>query len=452
MSNQRVLTVKALTMYIKQKFERDPHLQRIFVKGECSNVKLHSSGHMYFTLKDSGARIQAVMFQKNVQSLKFTPEEGMQVIVEARVSLFEKSGTYQLYASGMEPDGIGALYVAYEQLKETLQQQGWFSEARKKPLPRFPMTVGVVTSPTGAAIRDIITTLDRRFPQARVLLFPVLVQGDRAKVSIVEGIQRANDQKVDVCIVGRGGGSIEELWAFNEKEVATAIFQSHVPIISAVGHETDVTIADFVADKRAPTPTAAAEIAVPHHTEVLAALRQWNVRLTKSIQQKVSLDEARLKRAISSYAYRNPGRLIEEKMLVLDRLKEKLVKDMKSTIQWKALRQHDIQARLRRVRLDKLVERKRQTLEQVEKAIHRVSRRQVDSSSEQFGQVLSKLETLNPLAVLKRGYTVTYTEDGKVLSKTTQVQQGDTINLSVTDGTIITEVQFVDREGKKDDE
>src|SRR5690606_2508105 len=261
---------QALTKYIKRKFDFDPHLQNVYVKGEISNFKRHTSGHMYFTLKDEKARIGAVMFAQAARSLKFIPENGMNVLLNGEVSVYEPSGQYQIYVKSMEPDGIGALYVAFEQLKERLEKEGLFRKDRKQPIPPYPKTVGVVTSPTGAAIRDIITTIQRRYPIARIIIYPALVQGTQAAPSVANMIRIANERKeADVLIVGRGGGSIEELWAFNEEVVARAIYESDIPIISAVGHETDTTIADFVADLRAPTPTGAAEMAVPNWTELL---------------------------------------------------------------------------------------------------------------------------------------------------------------------------------------
>src|SRR5690554_2870195 len=273
MTPSSYLTVKALTKYIKRKFDADPHLRNVYVKGECSNVKIHTSGHIYFTLKDDTARINAAMFRSNASKLKFRPEDGMQVYIRGDVNVYEASGSYQLYVTTMEPDGIGGLFIAFNQLKERLLKEGLFNPAFKQPIPKFPKTVGVLTATTGAAIRDICTTIKRRYPLAEVLIYPTLVQGAAAAPNIAENIRLANNQQLcDVLIVGRGGGSIEDLWAFNEEIVARAIFESQIPIISAVGHETDTTISDFVADLRAPTPTAAAELAVPSKAELIDRL------------------------------------------------------------------------------------------------------------------------------------------------------------------------------------
>lgn len=263
MTSNSYLSVKALTKYIKRKFDADPHLRDVYVTGELSNVKVHSSGHIYFTLKDDSSRINATMFRSQASKLSFKPEEGMKVFIRGDVNVYEASGAYQLYAQTMEPDGIGGLFVAFNQLKERLQKEGLFNPNFKQPIPQFPKTIGVLTATTGAAIRDICTTITRRYPQAEILIYPTLVQGACAAPNITENIYLANRHGFcDVLIVGRGGGSIEDLWAFNEEIVARAIFESRIPVISAVGHETDTTIADFVADLRAPTPTAAAELAV----------------------------------------------------------------------------------------------------------------------------------------------------------------------------------------------
>lgn len=259
MDSLKYLSVSVWTKYIKRKFDADPHLQQAYIKGEISNFKQHSSGHMYFTLKDEKARLLAVMFSAHNGSLKFMPENGMKVLVRGDISVYEQSGQYQLYVKAMTPDGVGDLYTAYEQLKKKLEKAGLFAPLHKKTLPSYPKSVGVITSPTGAALRDILTTIKRRYPIAKVIIYPALVQGANAAPTIAKAISTANERnEVDVLIIGRGGGSIEELWAFNEEIVANSIYDSDIPIISAVGHETDFTIADFVADLRAPTPTAAA--------------------------------------------------------------------------------------------------------------------------------------------------------------------------------------------------
>ncbi|MBQ7792005.1 MAG: exodeoxyribonuclease VII large subunit, partial [Clostridia bacterium] len=289
-----VLTITELNLYIKGLIEGDRILSGVTVKGEISNFKHHSSGHMYLSLKDDGGVIRAVMFRYSAQKLRFRPENGMQVVVSGKVSVYERDGQYQIYIEEMMPDGVGALYVAYEQLKAQLEAEGLFSPEYKKPIPRYPETVGIVTSPTGAAIRDILNILKRRFPYTRVYLYPALVQGEGAAESIVKGL-RFFDGKVDTVITGRGGGSIEDLWAFNEEMVARQIFAMKTPVISAVGHETDFTIADFVADRRVPTPSAAAEISVPSAAELQRFLKIVDGRLDAALHTKLGACRKELK-------------------------------------------------------------------------------------------------------------------------------------------------------------
>lgn len=282
-AERQVYSIKELNRYIRMKLDSDNLLSDVWIRGEISNFTHHGSGHMYFTLKDESSRIKAIMFASHNQRLPFIPKEGARVIARGNVTVYERDGQYQFYATHMQPDGIGSLYLAYEQLKSKLEKEGLFAEARKRSLPRFPKCIGVITSPTGAAVRDIVITLQRRFPQVAIVIYPVLVQGKGAAPSIVKAIGALNAMgEADVLIVGRGGGSLEELWAFNEEEVARAISASRIPVISAVGHETDFTIADFAADLRAATPTAAAELAVPHAGELAAQLLQLQQRLRQA--------------------------------------------------------------------------------------------------------------------------------------------------------------------------
>lgn len=328
-----IYSVKEITRRIKNLFEQDDDLQDVWIRGELSNFTHHSSGHMYFTVKDEASRIRAVMFAGNNRYLRFIPKNGNRVIIRGSITIFERDGQYQLYAREMQPDGIGSLYLAYEQLKEKLTREGLFDPQYKKPLPLYPKTIGVITSPTGAAIRDIITTIRRRYPLGRILLLPVLVQGEQAPFSISQAIDYMNQRKdADVLIIGRGGGSIEELWAFNEEIVARSIFHSQIPIISAVGHETDFTIADFVADIRAATPTAAAEIAVPHILELREKIDRLQDRMLGAMKQKVRDGRNRLLRAEKSYVFRQPGRQVLQYQQALDRLQDRLKYSMKEQI------------------------------------------------------------------------------------------------------------------------
>src|SRR5690625_3702303 len=308
--SKQYLTVTALTKYIKRKMETDPHLRNIWMKGEISNFNHHSRGHMYMTIKDHQTRIRGVMFASNNRRLRFIPEDGMNVLIRGEVGVFEPYGQYQLYIQHMEPDGLGSLYLAFEQLKEKLSKKGYFDIVHKKKIPSFPKHIGVITSPTGAAVRDIITTIKRRFPIAQLTVIPAIVQGELGPHSIIKAIERANKKAIfDVLIIGRGGGSIEELWCFNDENVAMAIFHSNIPIISAVGHETDQTICDFVADYRAPTPTGAAEIAVPSQADLIDKMSSQRRSLNHMMKTKLKSYQNHLNRLKQSYAFRYPDHL-----------------------------------------------------------------------------------------------------------------------------------------------
>ena len=305
---RRIITVSELNEYIKMVLEHDELLMRIFVKGEISNFTNHyKTGHFYFSLKDEGGTVRAVMFRGSAARLKFMPENGMRVIVGGRVGVFPRDGQYQIYAETMEPDGIGALYIAYEQLKKKLEAEGLFDASKKKPLPKIPTRIGVITSPTGAAIRDIIHILGRRFPLARVILYPALVQGEGAAPDLVRGLDYFNQMgNVDVIIIGRGGGSLEDLWAFNDETLARHVAASRIPVISAVGHETDFTLCDFAASRRAPTPSAAAEIAVPETEELARKLANVTSRIELLLEGRLKLYRERLARAAGARVLKDP--------------------------------------------------------------------------------------------------------------------------------------------------
>ncbi|MBW9217991.1 exodeoxyribonuclease VII large subunit [Anoxybacillus sp. ST70] len=434
-AEMRYVTVAALTKYIKRKFEVDPHLQDLWIKGEISNFTYHSRGHMYFTLKDEQARIQAVMFAGYNRQLTFKPENGMTVLVRGEISVYEPSGTYQVYVKEMQPDGVGALYLAYEQLKKKLEQEGLFAKEHKKPIPKFPQHIGVVTSPTGAAIRDILTTIRRRYPLAKVILFPTLVQGEQAPLSIVQSIQKANDiGYIDVLIVGRGGGSIEELWAFNEEMVARAIFHSRVPIISAVGHETDYTIADFVADLRAPTPTGAAELAVPHVADLLLRVSDQQARLIRAMKERMNAEQKRLQSLRSSYAFRYPKRLYEQKEQQLDMLVDRLQRQMNDMFKQKEHKLQQLQLTLfahhPQSRVEKAVDRVR-TLEQT---IVRHMNDVIKQKKWSLATAMAKLDALSPLKIMERGYSLAYDEQETLIKTVKQLQEGDRVHIRFQDG------------------
>ncbi|WP_208601760.1 exodeoxyribonuclease VII large subunit [Parageobacillus thermantarcticus] len=433
----KYVTVGALTKYIKRKFEVDPHLRDLWIKGEISNFKYHSRGHMYFTLKDEQARIQAVMFAGYNQHLSFRPEDGMNVLVRGEISVYEPSGNYQIYVKEMQPEGIGNLYLAYEQLKKRLEAEGLFSPEHKKPIPAFPRYIGVVTSPTGAAIRDIVTTIRRRYPIATVILFPTLVQGAEAAGSIVRSIEKANELGyIDVLIVGRGGGSIEELWAFNEEAVARAIFASKVPIISAVGHETDFTIADFVADLRAPTPTGAAELAVPHMTELMERISQRKLRLMRAMKEKIAAESERLLRLQKSYAFRYPKKLYEQKEQQLDSLLERLQRHTERLFDKKRERLEQLRLKLLRHHPAEQLSRMKEKHESLIKSLEKEMRSLVHHQQLRFTSLVSHLHALSPLKIMERGYSLVYNEKKELVKSVRQLQLGDTIQVRLQDGQI----------------
>jgi len=390
LNNRPVFTVGQLTRYIKDLFAADPYLNRLQVSGEISNFKHHSSGHMYFTLKDNQAALRCVMFRSANSRLKFLPRDGMKVVASGRISVYERDGQYQLYVDSMVPDGIGSLYAAYEKLKAKLEAAGYFEQARKKPLPRFPERIGVVTSPTGAAVRDIVTTLSRRFPAAEVLIVPVLVQGPEAPAQIAEALRFLNAVPgIDVIITGRGGGSIEELWAFNEEIVAQAIYDSNIPVISAVGHETDFTIADFVADVRAATPTAAAELAVPDQQEILLFLQTAAQRLARKMTDKIKEDRRYLEKLAAANVLTRPTQRFEQARQNLDKLLTQLENQINYHLQGK------------KAKLELLA---------------------------------GKLTALNPEAVLERGFSICYDQEGNVVRDAALLKPRDEIKIYLRRG------------------
>lgn len=386
-----VITVSQLNNYMKRYIDNNVHLAKLWVKGELSNFKRHYTGHIYMTLKDESSAIKAVMFKGNAASLRFLPDNGMKVIACGRVSVFERDGQYQLYVEAMVPDGVGELHIAYEQLKKRLEAEGLFSETAKKPIPQYPRAIGVVTSPTGAAIRDIINVLSRRYQAADIYLFPALVQGEGAAESIVRGIACFNRQRnVDVIIAGRGGGSIEDLWAFNEEIVARAIYQSEIPVISAVGHETDYTIADFVADLRAPTPSAAAELAVPNALELQNSLTVTRARLSVLLARLYETKQQRLAFLRNSRVMAHFPSVIDEKRMAVDML-----------------------------------------LRQLEAAYEK----NLTQTRHRIANTTARLDAINPLAVLRRGFSLTEL-DGNPVKSVEAVTAGDQLDVRLQDGKI----------------
>lgn len=401
---ERYLTVTALTKYIKYKFDHDHHLEEVLLEGEISNFKHNSRGHFYFTLKDDNASISVTMFSTFAKTVKFEPKDGMKVFVKGNVTVYEPSGTYQINIKEMKSDGIGDLYLAFQKLKEELSKEGLFDPKYKKPLPRFPKFIGVVTSPTGAAIKDIINTIGRRYPLAQVILYPAIVQGEDAKTDIVKQIKKANEDGIcDVLIVGRGGGSIEDLWAFNERIVALSIFESKIPIISAVGHEIDFTIADFVSDMRAATPTAAAELATPSLDMLKGNVGYYVDFMTKHI--KTILSNARLNLA-------NMDRRIEN------------CNPMES------------------------LKYKKNLLNEYNKRMNLLIQRLLMTKLNEYKLLSSKLETLNPLSIMDKGYSISSVED-KIVTDVLSVKVGDNMVTKMKNGEIRSVITEVIQSGKE---
>lgn len=441
-----------MTRYIKRKLDLDRHLQEVWLRGEISNFKHHSRGHMYMTIKDQETRIQAVMFAGNNRSLKFYPENGMNVLIRGNVSVYEASGQYQLYIYEMEPDGIGALYLAYEQLKNKLEQRGYFSAERKKPIPLFPKRIGVITSPTGAAVRDIITTIHRRFPLVEVVVIPVQVQGASAAVSIRNGIETANRiGGFDTLIVGRGGGSIEELWSFNEENVADAIFNSRIPVISAVGHETDTTISDFVADLRAPTPTGAAELAVPSKDELKQTTLQLTQRMNIEMKRLIETETKHIQNLTNSYAFRYPKELLRQKEQQLDQRIEVLGRTFQNGIQNKTLIFESLLRRLNMQHPKEQVTQAAKKLFELKDKNERYMKRIVDGNNRELRSLIDKLSLVNPLEIMKRGFALPYNQEGELIKSVGQVREKDTISIKLTDGKIKAEVLKI-KENPDDEE
>lgn len=415
---KETFTVSEINSYLNKKLKKDPQLKNILIKGEISNYKSYSSGHSYFTLKDEKSQISAVMFKGNKDRfLKFDPENGMKVIIKGKIEIYEKTGKYQLYATTMTEDGIGNLHIAYEQLKKKLSKEGLFDDSHKKEIPKYPKKIGVITAQTGAAIRDIITTIKKRYPICEILVFSTLVQGNQAAPQIVKQINHAQEFDLDTLIVGRGGGSIEDLWPFNEEIVANAIYNCKIPVISAVGHQIDYTISDFVADKRALTPTDGAITAVPDLNEVENNIAQLSNRLNKSIFDIINQKKTKLSHLSEKQVLKNPEAIYEIKAMGLDNLINKLNFTSKNLI-------NDNKTKLFKLKNSIVL-----------KNPSEITRTKKEAYLKNF----EKLEILNPLLTLKRGYTLAKT-NGKVISSAKEVRSGDQIDIEFDDGIVNTKV------------
>jgi exodeoxyribonuclease VII large subunit len=411
------LTVTQLSKYLKYKFDEDNNLKKVYLKGEISNFKAHTRGHYYFTLKDENSRINAVMFATSTRNIKFLPQDGMKVMVTGRVTVYEATGGYQIYVDNMLEDGVGNLYVAFEQLKKKLASEGLFDVSHKRKIVKMPKKIGIVTASTGAAIRDIMTTIKRRYPICETILFPSLVQGSDAARDIVSKIELANTYDIDTLIVGRGGGSIEDLWPFNEEIVARAIYNSRVPVISGVGHEIDFTISDFVADLRAATPTAAAELAVPDIHTILDYLENAKTRSYNAISNLILSLNMKLDKISTSYVLKNPNNMYEVKEQQLDVLIDKL---------------NDSMLRLIENNKIKLYTLSNSYILNNPEMLYKIKLEKLD-------HLTSKIILLNPMETLKRGYGI-LRKDDKVISSVKDINKDDELMMQLKDGNVLTKV------------
>ena len=418
--DDKYLSVTALTRYIKYKIDNDIHLQEVYLRGEISNFKAHTRGHYYFTIKDETSRISAIMFSFNASKLKFLPEDGMKILVKGKISVFESTGNYQIYVEEMMEDGIGNLHIAFEQLKKKLEDEGLFDQKHKKPIPKIPMKVGIITASTGAAVKDILSTIKRRFPICKTILFPCLVQGELAKDDIVKKLDIADNYGLDVIILGRGGGSIEDLWPFNEEIVARKVFSCKTPIISGVGHQIDFTICDFVADVRAETPTGAAERAVPKLSDLLLEINNFEIRCTNNIKRILDNNKLRLKKLKESYVLKNPLGMYEIKEQKLDNIIDKL-----NTI------------------INTIIYTNKSKLEIIEGSIiFKDPKVLYDDKLKKTNHLIEKLEILNPLNALKRGYSIAKKDD-KCINSIKGLKKDDNINIIIKDGEVKAKVMEV---------
>ncbi len=423
MNNSKYLTVSVINRYLKDQFDRNEHLRVVYLKGEISNFKSHTTGHLYFSLKDENSRINAIMFNSYAKKINFVPKDGSKVLVIGRISVYESTGSYQIYVEDMQEDGVGNLYLAYEKLKKDLEKEGLFDKKYKKDIPKYPEVIGIVTAATGAAIKDILSTIKRRYPICKTILFPCLVQGEYAADDIVKKINMAQNYDLDVLIVGRGGGSIEDLWPFNEEKVARAIFASDIPIISAVGHEIDFTIADFVADLRAPTPTGAAELAVPNLSDLKTYIEQLNIRFKESINKIINYKKLILESFKSSYVIKSPMIMYENKKQKIDIIREKITNNILSSLDM-------YNQQLSYIKSNRIL--KNPTIIFNEK-------------KNELNVLIEKLDLVSPLKILGRGYSITSNSNGIIKTiKNTKID--DCINIKIQDGTLNAKVIEIKKE------
>lgn len=440
--SEEYVTVSALTKYIKYKFDKDPHLGRVYLTGEISNFRLRPT-HQYFSLKDENAIISATMFQSAFKKIQFRPEEGMKVLVIGKVSVFEKSGQYQINIEHMEPDGVGALYLAYEQLKKKLEAEGLFS-LPKKPIPQFPKKIAILTSESGAVIQDIQTTVARRFPIVQLVLYPTVVQGVHAVNSILKNLDLVEQEEYDVVIIGRGGGSIEDLWAFNEEPVVRRVAELSIPVISSVGHETDTTLIDFVSDMRAATPTAAAEIATPVLMEIHQQLRNLQTRLEQALSRQLQIKRERMQALANASIFQNPERIYQVYQQRVDQLEMRLQQMMQQSVQHKRQQLVKNQHRLELGSPSRRVETEKQALQYLAKRLEQAQGQLMKDKKQQFQRVIQQLDLLSPLKIMNRGYGILQQEE-TIIKSVDQLEVNQELTIQLVDGTVRSKVTSVEK-------
>ena len=440
--SEEYVTVSALTKYIKYKFDKDPHLGRVYLTGEISNFRLRPT-HQYFSLKDEQAIISATMFQSAFKKIQFRPEEGMKVLVIGKVSVFEKSGQYQINIEHMEPDGVGALYLAYEQLKKKLEAEGLFS-LPKKPIPQFPKKIAILTSESGAVIQDIQTTVARRFPIVQLVLYPTVVQGVHAVNSILKNLDLVEQEDYDVVIIGRGGGSIEDLWAFNEEPVVRRVAELSIPVISSVGHETDTTLIDFVSDMRAATPTAAAEIATPVLMEIHQQLRNLQTRLEQALSRQLQIKRERMQALANASIFQNPERIYQVYQQRVDQLEMRLTQMMQQSVQHKRQQLVKNQHRLELGSPSRRVQTEKQALQYLAKRLEQAQGQLMKDKKQQFQRAIQQLDLLSPLKIMNRGYGILQQEE-TIIKSVDQLEVNQELTIQLVDGTVRSKVTSVEK-------
>ena len=440
--SEEYVTVSALTKYIKYKFDKDPHLGRVYLTGEISNFRLRPT-HQYFSLKDENAIISATMFQSAFKKIQFRPEEGMKVLVIGKVSVFEKSGQYQINIEHMEPDGVGALYLAYEQLKKKLEAEGLFS-LPKKPIPQIPKKIAILTSESGAVIQDIQTTVARRFPIVQLVLYPTVVQGVHAVNSILKNLDLVEQEDYDVVIIGRGGGSIEDLWAFNEEPVVRRVAELSTPVISSVGHETDTTLIDFVSDMRAATPTAAAEIATPVLMEIHQQLRNLQTRLEQALSRQLQIKRERMQALAKASIFQNPERIYQVYQQRVDQLEMRLQQMMQQSIQHKRQQLLKNQHRLELGSPSRRVQTEKQALQYLAKRLEQAQGQLMKDKKQQFQRAIQQLDLLSPLKIMNRGYGILQQEE-TIIKSVDQLEVNQELTIQLVDGTVRSKVTSVEK-------